>query len=145
MYTEINMLRRQKGGAESAKCSSVFVQWVCTASVQRVLLHHSVCLTAVKGSRLFCRFCCSSLNRWSRSSASKRICFKKKSTHKYNIKETSISIIIKESRWGTERILNRNLWVDSTNMASNQAARCIKWFSVLIGWANTLTVLVLSC
>lgn len=69
------MLKTQKGGAESAK----IILHLCAVSLHvantAVVLYHSVCLMAVRGSRLFCRFCCSSLNRWSRSSASNRICY----------------------------------------------------------------------
>lgn len=78
MYTTINMLKRQTGGAESAKVifSLCAVRLHLASSVCRSsFLYHSVCLTAVRDSRLFCRFCCSSLNRWSRSSASNRICY----------------------------------------------------------------------
>lgn len=55
------------------KGGTVFM-WMCVRCEKCSFCCHSVCLIAVRGSRLFCRFCCSSLNVWSRSSASCRSC-----------------------------------------------------------------------
>lgn len=48
--------------------------WLFRGGPNHRRLTSSLCLMAVRGSCLFYSFCCSAVSRWSRSSASNRIC-----------------------------------------------------------------------